>query len=201
MTDTPPFAVTYDYRCPFARNAHEHVIAGLRAGAPWDVTFLPFSLGQMHVAEGAPPVWEDPAAGPTLLPALASLVVRDHHPTKFLDLHEALFAARHDDGRDLRDPAVLADVVTNVGLDDDEVLRAAGDPEVTAQFREIHETAERDHKVFGVPTFVTGDAAVFVRLQHRPQGDAAEATRSIERIIELISWPDLNEFKWTSIRR
>jgi hypothetical protein len=43
------FAVTWDYRCPFARNAHEHVLDGLAAGAEWDVTFLPFSLGQVHV--------------------------------------------------------------------------------------------------------------------------------------------------------
>ena len=28
-----PFAVTWDYRCPFARNAHEHVLDGLAAGA------------------------------------------------------------------------------------------------------------------------------------------------------------------------
>lgn len=201
MTDIPAFAVTYDYRCPFARNAHEHVIAGLRAGASWDVTFVPFSLGQMHVAEGAPPVWEDPAAGPTLRPALVSLVVRDQHAEKFLDLHHALFAARHDNGRDLRDADVLASVVGSVGLDDDKVLRAAGDSKVLAQFRALHESAERDHRVFGVPTFVIGDAAVFVRLQHRPNGDSEEAIRSIERVVELIAWPDLNEFKWTTIRR
>jgi hypothetical protein len=36
------FAVTWDYRCPFARNAHEHVLAGLADGADWDVTFVPF---------------------------------------------------------------------------------------------------------------------------------------------------------------
>ncbi len=48
------FAVTWDYRCPFARNAHEHVVAGLEAGADWEVDFLPFSLNQMHVEEGDP---------------------------------------------------------------------------------------------------------------------------------------------------
>ena len=57
MTD---FSVTWDYRCPFARNAHEHVIAGLRAGADWNVRFVPFSLGQVHVAEGEPDIWVRP---------------------------------------------------------------------------------------------------------------------------------------------
>jgi len=40
------FALTYDYLCPFARNANEHVVTGLRSGAPWDVTIIPFSLTQ-----------------------------------------------------------------------------------------------------------------------------------------------------------
>ena len=44
------FAVTWDYRCPFARIGHEHVLDALEAGAPWDVTFVPFFLNQSHVA-------------------------------------------------------------------------------------------------------------------------------------------------------
>ena len=30
---THAFEITYDYRCPFARNAHEHVLDALEAGA------------------------------------------------------------------------------------------------------------------------------------------------------------------------
>lgn len=48
---TTSFAVTWDYRCPFARNAVEHVLLGLEAGAPWEVRFAPFSLNQAHVRE------------------------------------------------------------------------------------------------------------------------------------------------------
>ena len=55
---TRSFAVSFDYRCPFARNAQESVVSGLRQGKDWDVTFVPFSLDQVHVAEGEPPVWE-----------------------------------------------------------------------------------------------------------------------------------------------
>ena len=94
MPSLPPFAVTYDYRCPWARNMHEQLIAGLRGGADWDVTFQPFSLNQAHVEEGGTAVWDDPTAGPNLLAGLVSLVVRDEYPDKFLDAHEALFQAR-----------------------------------------------------------------------------------------------------------
>jgi hypothetical protein len=55
-----------------------------------------------------------------------------------------------------------------------------------------------------VPTFISGDEAVFVRLMDRsPEGtDAAASRRSIERVVELLDgWPNLNEFKHTGIAR
>ena len=71
------FALTWDYRCPFARNAHEHVLTGLAAGADWDVTFLAFSLGQVHVEEGQPSVWDKPEQDRGILALQAGVVVRD----------------------------------------------------------------------------------------------------------------------------
>ena len=57
-------------------------------------------------------------------------------------------------------------------------------------------------EVFGVPTFVVDDRAVFVRLMSRPQGDAALARRTIEGVLELFdALPDLNEFKYTTLSR
>ena len=73
------FAVTWDYRCPFARNAHEHVLDALADGADWDVTFLPFSLGQVHVEEGQPDVWDNPDADSGLLALQMGVAVRDTH--------------------------------------------------------------------------------------------------------------------------
>jgi protein-disulfide isomerase-like protein with CxxC motif len=194
------FAVTYDYRCPWARNMHEHVVTGLQGGAEWDVTFLPFSLNQAHVEEGGTPVWDNPEAGPALLAGLVSLVIRDEYPDKFLDAHRALFAARHDQQLDTREPAVIADVLLSVGLDDAKILAAA--PERNEQFREIHMAAVNDHKVFGVPTFIVGDAATFIRMRSRPQGDVAAAIKTVEGVVGLMTeWPELNEFKWTYVQR
>ena len=56
--------------------------------------------------------------------------------------------------------------------------------------------------MFGVPTFVAGDQAVFVRVMHRPGEDREGARRTIERVLDLLSgWVDLNEFKRTTIPR
>src|SRR5437762_753349 len=104
----PSFAVTWDYRCPFARNAHEHLIAALQGGADWDVTFVPFSLNQVHVDEGEPDVWEDKSKASSLLAMEVGIVARDTLPAEqFLKVHQALFTARHDEGRDIREEGVL----------------------------------------------------------------------------------------------
>ena len=94
---TTSFAVSWDYRCPFARIGHQHVLAGLRDGADWDVHFLPFSLGQMHVEEGRPDVWDDPTKETGLLALQVGTVVRDQFPDHFDGVHQGLFDARHVD--------------------------------------------------------------------------------------------------------
>ena len=56
--------------------------------------------------------------------------------------------------------------------------------------------------MWGVPTFIVGDQATFVRLMHAPEGDGELARRTVERVVDLVAgWPDLNEFKHTSIPR
>ena len=197
-----PFAVTWDYRCPFARNAHEHVAAALADGAEWQVTFLPFSLSQAHVPEGGTPVWEDPAKAKDLLALSAGVVTRDQYPDRFLQAHLALFTARHDDGLDLRVPEVVAGVLDGAGVPGDKVVAEVESGAPVQELRRAHEEAVSRWQVFGVPTFVVGERAVFVRLMSRPNGDAALARRTVEGVIGLFdSMPDLNEFKYTTLER
>jgi hypothetical protein len=199
MTD---FAVNWDYRCPFARNVHEHVVAALRDGADWNVRFVAFSLAQAHVGEGEPDVWERPDDDSGLLALQAGVTVRDRWPERFPDVHLALFALRHDHGRQLRDEGEIRRTLTEQGVDADTVFDEIATGRPLATVRQEHTTSTEDHEVWGVPTFIRGDAAVFVRLMERPGGDAAYARRSIERILYLIDEaPDLNELKHTSLKR
>lgn len=196
------FAVNWDYRCPFARNAHEHLVAALADGADadWDVTFLPFSLSQVHVPEGGIPVWDDPDKASDLIALASGVVVRDQYPDQFLDAHIALFAARHDLGLDLRVPDVVAGVLDGVGLPGNKVVAEAQSGEPVAAIQAAHEQAVSEWDAFGVPTFVIGDRAVFVRLMSRPGDDAALARRTIDGVLALFeTLPDLNEFKHTSL--
>ncbi|MGH9292722.1 MAG: protein-disulfide isomerase, partial [Acidimicrobiales bacterium] len=88
------------------------------------------------------------------------------------------------------------------GVDAAFVLNEIADGWPIEQFRAEHEAAEKEHSVFGVPTFVAGDKAVFVRVMTRPDGDARLARRTIEGILRLmVGFPELNELKHTSIPR
>ncbi|WP_131747668.1 DsbA family protein [Frankia sp. Cppng1_Ct_nod] len=193
------FAVTWDYRCPFARNAHEHVLTGLAAGADWRVAFLPFSLGQVHVEEGQPSVWEKPEQDNGILALQAGVVVRDEYPDRFPAVHRALFAARHDDALKLDDPVVVGSVLREHGVDEHAVFALIYSGEALSRVQSEHEQYAQSHTVWGVPTFIAGDQAVFVRLMHRAP---AGAIRTVERVVDLLTgWPELNEFKHTSVPR
>jgi hypothetical protein len=196
------FAVTWDYRCPFARNAHEHLLTGLESGADWNVRFLVFSLDQTHVEEGDAPVWEEPDLYPGLLANLAGVVVRDRAPETFPAAHAALFAARHDQALDLRDRTIVAKALDSIGVDGAGVLSEIDGGWPLEVLKAEHSDAAERLRVFGVPTFISGDNAVFVRLMNRPADDAALATSTVERVLDLLDgWPELNEFKHTRILR
>ncbi|MDA3647539.1 DsbA family protein [Saccharopolyspora indica] len=201
MTST--FAVTWDYRCPFARNAHEHLLTGLAAGADWQVRYLPFSLGQAHVEEG-PSVWDEPGQDSGIIALQAGVVVRDEYPQQFPAVHRALFAARHDDGLHLEDRSVVAGVLADHDVPADAVFERIDSGAALAQVRAEHEQFASSHDVWGVPTFIAADQAVFVRLMTRaPEGSDAQASiRAVEKVLDLLTgWPDLNEYKHTTIPR
>jgi DSBA-like thioredoxin domain len=198
---TRSFAVTFDYRCPYGRIAHDHVVAGLRAGADWDVTFLPFSLGQAHIHEGEPSVWERPEQDSGILALQAAIALRDTQPSTFLDAHYALFEHRHAAGGNLRIREVLDEVLAETGADTEALWAEVDSGRPLATIEKEHMGYAQSHDVWGVPTFVVGAAAVFVRLLDRSEGDGDLAVATIERVLDQIDWPILNEFKHTSVPR
>lgn len=199
---TLSFGVTWDYRCPFARNFHDNVVAGLLDGADWDVRFVPFSLGQVHVAEGEPDVWDQPERDSGLLALRAGVVVRDHLPDQFLEVHRALFDARHVRGLRIDEREVVADVLRDAGVDAEFVLSEIDGGEPLATVRKEHEAAATDFGVWGVPTVLAGGDASFVRIMNDAGDDATNARRTVERVVDLLTgWPELNEFKHARLSR
>ena len=196
---SPAFALTYDYRCPYGRIIHDHVATALKAGADFDVTFTPFCLGQAHVEEGMTDIWDRPQDDSGIVALQASIAVRDTQPDAFLGAHHALSEYRHRDNGNLRDRALLSEVFAANGVDVEAMWNEVDSGRPLATIKDEHTKYVRSHQVWGVPVFIVGDKAVFVRLLERPNGDAALATRTIERILDNVSWSALNEFKHTSV--
>src|SRR5580658_1474907 len=195
------FDLSFDYRCPFAKNIHLHAIAALRAGADLDVNFAPWSLSQGSRAEGAPDVWNDPAYDGDLLSLAAAVSVRDHQSEYFLDAHEALFRARHDRAIRLVTLDEISNVLAPLGVD---MAKVAAD----VASRRPHDVIAASHKefarfeAFGVPTFVVNDNATFVRYMSEPSDDPAESVELITALLSMMTnRADLNEFKHTQLPR
>ena len=193
------FAVTWDYRCPFARNAHEALVKGLQDGREWEVRFWPFSLDQVHVEEGETPVWQrsldEPHGMGGVRALLWGIAVRDAFPDRFFDFHIAAFRARHDEGKKIAEEAVLRGVAESVGLDPDAVAEEVASGRPLKALEAEHTEAVDRWAVFGVPTIIEGDEAVFVRIMERGNVD------DFAQGLGLVDSTCLNEFKRTRIPR
>lgn len=196
---TRSFGLTYDYRCPFARLVHDHVVEGLRAGADWKVTFLPFCLGQAHVEDGDVDIWERPDDDSGLMALQLSISLRDLQPDYFIDFHQKMFNHRHMGGGSLRDRATLSSIVEAVGANSEAAFADVESGRPLEVIRDEHTKYVGSHQVWGTPTFVVDDKAVFVRLLDHAHGDTVRAQAAINRILDDIDWPILNEFKHTSV--
>ena len=126
---------------------------------------------------------------------LYGIAVRDQFPERFFDFHLAAFAARHDEGKKLGREEVVREAAAAAGLDVDAVAEEvwSGRP-LKALAAEHTEQVER-WNAFGVPTFIEGDQAVFIRFMERNRVD------DLERALELLDWTRFNEFKRTQIPR
>jgi 2-hydroxychromene-2-carboxylate isomerase len=190
-------AVTFDYRCPFAYNGNAAAINAVREGGDYEFRYLPFSLDQVHVEEGAPPVWERTPStwGTGVLALLYGIAVRDAFADHFDEAHLALFAARHDKGLKLGHEDVLRDAVTSAGLDADAVAAEVWSGRPLGTLATEHTEAVERWGVWGVPTFIEGEDAAFVRFMERGRVD------DLERTIDLLAWTRLNEFKRPRVDR
>ena len=200
----PPFVLLYDYRCPFARIVHEHVLAARSSGLELEVRFEPFTLDQGHVEEGSAAVWDDPAYDAALLALEVSVAVRDEHPDSFDLLHGILFDARHVRRIPLTTREQLASLLEEAGLDPGEVFAVVDSRGPRRHIAECWQHYHDELDVFGVPTFVVNDDdATFVRLMEGPDPDDPGASVAVvERLLHLvIHQTEINELKHTRIGR
>jgi predicted DsbA family dithiol-disulfide isomerase len=84
---------------------------------------------------------------------IASYYVAEHYPYEtWLDFDVAIFEALWEDGRDIGDEDVLADLAADVGVDPEEIRSALDDETLREQIEAEWSTAQQQG-VTGVPTF------------------------------------------------
>ncbi len=196
---TRSFAVTWDYRCPYGRIVHDHVVTGLLAGADWNVTFLPYCLGQSNRDPDLPAIWETPQADSGLFALQVGVAARDTDQTRFPAFHRSVYEYRHTRAGNLNDRTAIAAMLSDAGFDADAIFATVDEGEPLRTIAREHMQYVESHDVWGVPTFVVDDKAVFVRLLRTAEGDSDLAVSTIERVLDDIAWPILNEFKHTSV--
>jgi protein-disulfide isomerase-like protein with CxxC motif len=193
------FGLTYDYRCPFAKNIHLHVVSALAAGADFEVEFIPWTMSQGYREPGAPDVWDDPTVDDALLSLAVSVSVRDEQPEYFLAVHEALFRARHEQAIRLVTLEEIQGVVAPLGVDMPKVSADLASRRPHRVIGESFREMER-YEAFGVPTFVVGADATFVRYMKPPTSDKEASITVIQSLVDLMATqPELNEFKHTRV--
>ncbi|MFN0219683.1 MAG: 2-hydroxychromene-2-carboxylate isomerase [Hyphomicrobium sp.] len=172
------FASTYSYLSASR-------IAEAAALADIEIVWRPFPLGPIFKAQG----WTDspfnlyPAKGAYMLRDIARIAASrgrafkmpERFPVNGLaaarlalavgdDLigpfSARVYAAQFEDGADIADPAVLAAVLTDLGLDPEITFATAETPEVKESYRENSQRAAKIG-VFGAPSFVTEDGELF----------------------------------------
>ena len=94
------------------------------------------------------------------------------------DIVEALFSAYFIEGRDIGDPAVLADIAAADGMDRDAIAARLASDEDRGAVRQEIEAAQRIG-VTGVPTFILAGRYALVGAQ--PPAEIAGALQSIAR--------------------
>ena len=89
----------------------------------------------------------------------------------------------------------MREIATSVGLDADELAAEVASGRPLKVLADEHTEADQRWKVFGVPTFIVDERAAFVRVMDRNN------PTDVDRVLDLLEWTDLNEFKHTSVPR
>jgi hypothetical protein len=99
---------------------------------------------------------------------------------------------------------VVKHILDDHGVNADSVFARIDYAAALATLQTEHEQFAGSHNVWGVPTFIVGEQAVFIPFLHRAAlgADTTASVRTIERAVDPVTgWVDLNEFKHTSIPR
>jgi predicted DsbA family dithiol-disulfide isomerase len=155
----------------------------------FEVDWQPFSLAQVNSDKGPDfKYWEQPGAldgsDRTLLAHRAGLAAKRQGKEAFEAFFMALLKARHEEKKDLTDPAVIEGAALVSGLDLGRFREDVADPDLLREIGESHTRAVEDVGAFGVPTFVfPGGKAAFLKMFIPPEDRLVEVFDSLVKVM------------------
>jgi len=158
-------------------------------GPRLDINWRYFSLEQVNSQQdSAWKLWEQPEdyASRGRNAFRAAEAAQHQEAEAFEAFHAALLKAKHEDGQDIADTAVLVEVARSAGLDVERFGRGLADPRMLVRLAKDHEFAAEHLGVFGTPTLVfPGEQAVFLKMSPPPSAkDAVDVFNEVRQIAE-----------------
>ncbi|PKB59218.1 MAG: hypothetical protein BZY83_02975 [SAR202 cluster bacterium Casp-Chloro-G2] len=163
------------------------------------VDWKPFSLAQVNSDKDSDvKLWElpDVIAGTdkTFLAHMSGLAAKRQGEAAFKSFFMTLLRARHEDKKDLLDPAVMEEAAIAAGLDMARFREDQADPDLLKDIGESHTIAVEEHGAFGVPTFVFGEGkAAFLKMFIPPDEQATEIYETMTKAMS--QFDHVGEFK------
>ena len=155
----------------------------------FEVDWQPFSLAQVNSDKGAEfKYWEQPGAldgsDRTLLAHRAGLAAKRQGKEAFEAFFMALLKARHEEKKDLTDPAVVEGAALVAGIDLGRFQEDLADPDLLREIGESHTRAVEEVGAFGVPTFVfPGGKSAFLKMFIPPEDRVVEVFDSLVKVM------------------
>lgn len=149
-------------------------------GQAVEINWQPFSLVQVNNDKGPEyKVWEQPeildGSDKALLAHQAGLAAKRQGKEAFESFFITLLRARHEDKKDLTNPAVMHEAAQAAGLDLARFREDIADPDLLKELAESHTRAVEEFGAFGVPTFVfPGGKSAFLKMFIPPDEQAVE---------------------------
>ena len=175
------------------------VKVGDSTGSAVEVDWQPFSLNQVNNDKGPDfKLWEQPeildGSDNTLLAHRAGLAAKRQGKEAFESFFITLLKARHEDKKDLTDPAVIEEAGINSGIDMAQFREDVADPDLLRELAESHTKAVEEYGAFGVPTFVFPEGnTAFLKMFIPPEERSAEIYDTLVKAMS--QFEHVGEFK------
>ncbi len=156
------------------------------SGTDFVVDWQPFALSQINSKEGEDfKVWEQPGAleDNNLLAHRAGLAAKRQGQEAFESFFMSLLKARHEEKKDLTDPAVIDEALVASGIDAGRFKEDLLDPDLLRELGESHTRAVEEHGAFGVPTYVFPNGhAAFIKMFIPPAEEGVEMYHDMMKV-------------------